>query len=161
LGKFKKMSRGVDMIKILVIHGPNLNMLGQREPDVYGLLTLAQINLALAERAADLGLALEVFQSNHEGAIIDKIQQAEDSFQGILINPAAFTHYSYALRDALASVTLPFVEVHMSNIFAREPFRENSVTAPLALGIICGFGMHSYLLGLEALAAKAAGSVRR
>jgi 3-dehydroquinate dehydratase-2 len=149
------------MIKILIIHGPNLNMLGKREPEVYGSLTLAQINLALAERAADLGLELEYFQSNYEGAIIDKIQQAEDAFQGILINPAAFTHYSYALRDTLASVKLPFVEVHLSNIFAREAFREHSVTASLAIGIICGFGVHSYLMGLEALAAKAAGSMER
>ena len=149
------------MIKFLVIHGPNLNMLGKREPEVYGSLTLDQINLALKDRAADLGLELEYFQSNHEGAIIDKIQQAEGSFQGILINPAAFTHYSYALRDALASVNMPFVEVHLSNIFARETFRENSVTASLAIGIICGFGMNSYLYGLDALAAKAARSMGR
>jgi len=161
LGKFKIDAEGVDVIRILVIHGPNMNMLGCREPEVYGSLTLDQVNLALSDRAADLGLELENFQSNHEGAIIDKIQQAKGAFQGILINPAAFTHYSYALRDALASVGLPFVEVHLSNIFAREAFREHSVTASLAVGIICGFGLHSYLMGLEALAAKAAGSTGR
>jgi 3-dehydroquinate dehydratase II len=133
-------------------------MLGKREPEVYGPITIEQINQAMADRAANLGLELEVFQSNHEGVIIDKIQQAEDSFQGILINPAAFTHYSYALRDALASIKLPFIEVHLSNIFAREDFRKHSVTASLAIGIVCGFGIHSYLLGLEALAAKTAGS---
>ncbi|MDW7728838.1 MAG: type II 3-dehydroquinate dehydratase [Dethiobacteria bacterium] len=138
-------------MKILVIHGPNLNMLGGREPEVYGIVTLQQINDALEKRADQLGIGIEHYQSNHEGALVDLIQKASGDFNGILINPAAFTHYSYALRDALAAAALPYVEVHLSNIHAREKFREHSVTASLAEGLICGFGINSYLLGLEAL----------
>lgn len=126
-------------------------MLGGREPEVYGIVTLQQINDALEKRADQLGISIEHYQSNHEGALVDSIQKASGVFNGILINPAAFTHYSYALRDALAAAALPYVEVHLSNIHAREKFREHSVTASLAVGVICGFGINSYLLGLEAL----------
>ena len=140
------------MKKILVLHGPNLNMLGRREPQVYGTWTLAEIDAALQQRAAELDLRLECRQSNHEGELVDWIQQAEGSVQGLLINPAAFTHYSYALREALAAVKIPAVEGHLSNIFAREPFRRQSVISPVVSGVICGLGLDSYLLGLEALA---------
>lgn len=126
-------------------------MLGGREPEVYGIVTLQQINDALEKRADQLGISIEHYQSNHEGALVDAIQKASGVFNGILINPAAFTHYSYALRDALAAAALPYVEVHLSNIHAREKFREHSVTASLAVGMICGFGINSYMLGLEAL----------
>lgn len=126
-------------------------MLGGREPEVYGIVTLQQINDALEKRADQLGISIEHYQSNHEGALVDAIQKASGVFNGILINPAAFTHYSYALRDALAAAALPYVEIHLSNIHAREKFREHSVTASLAVGMICGFGINSYMLGLEAL----------
>ncbi len=137
-----------------MIHGPNLNLLGTREPQVYGSATLQEINTALEKLGGDLDLQVDTFQSNHEGQLIDKIQEAANKYHGLLINPAALTHYSYSLRDALAAVNLPFVEVHLSNIHAREAFRETSLTAPLAEGLICGFGARSYLLGLRALAEK-------
>ncbi len=136
---------------LLVLHGPNLNMLGQREPALYGHQTLAEINQLLETRAAELEATVELFQSNSEGALIDKVQEACSRIDGILINPGAFTHYSYALRDALAAAGLPLIEVHLSNIFAREPFRRRSVIAPEASGLLCGLGADSYLLGLEAL----------
>jgi 3-dehydroquinate dehydratase-2 len=136
---------------VLVLHGPNLNLLGSREKSIYGTVTLAEIDRALVQRGGELGAAVHCYQSNHEGALVDKIQHSSGCSDGILINPAALTHYSYALRDALAAVGLPLVEVHLSNIFAREPFRAHSVISPLAGGVICGLGLSSYLLGLEAL----------
>lgn len=138
-------------MKFLVLHGPNLNLLGRREPGVYGTLTMAEINLSLEQLAAVLGCTAAFFQSNAEGSLIDAIQKAADEYDGILINPAAYTHTSIAIRDALASVGLPFVEVHLSNVYRREEFRHVSLTAPLAVGQICGFGCDSYLLGLRAL----------
>jgi len=141
------------MKRVLVIHGPNLNLLGQRETDVYGETTLDDINQALADLAQDYDIELECFQSNHEGALVDKIGSARDQgFEAVLINPAAYTHTSVAIRDAVAAVNIPTVEVHLSNIHAREEFRHTSLIAPVAQGQICGFGLGSYLLGLEAVA---------
>ncbi|MBX6377248.1 MAG: type II 3-dehydroquinate dehydratase [Clostridia bacterium] len=137
--------------RVLVLHGPNLNLLGQREPEVYGNLTLAEVEEALAARAQALGCALESLQSNSEGALIDAIHGAVGRCDGILINPGAYTHYSLALRDALAAVPVPAVEVHLTNIHAREPFRRRSVTAAACVGSVAGFGAASYVLGLEAL----------
>ncbi len=140
-------------MKILVLHGPNLNMLGLREPKVYGSTTLAQINDRLAQDAMELGTELSFLQSNHEGVLIDAIHAAFQVQQGILINPAAFTHTSVALRDAIASVNIPTVEVHLSNVYKREEFRHHSFIAPIAIGQISGFGAESYRLGLRALVA--------
>jgi 3-dehydroquinate dehydratase-2 len=143
-------------VKILVIHGPNLNLLGTREPEVYGSVTLEEINRRLQAYAADKGIELRALQSNHEGTIIDAIHQAVSWADGLVINPGAYTHYSYAIRDAIAAVGLPTVEVHLSNVQAREDFRRLSVIAPVCLGQIAGFGWHSYVLGLEALRMKLA-----
>jgi 3-dehydroquinate dehydratase-2 len=138
-------------MRLLVLHGPNLNLLGQREPGLYGSRSLDEINAALMARAQALGAELECFQSNHEGALVDRIQAARGQCAGLLINAGAYTHTSIALRDALLAVDIPFVEVHLSNVHAREPFRHHSYLADKALGVICGFGPTSYSLALEGL----------
>ncbi len=139
------------MLNILVVHGPNLNLLGQREPEVYGRTTLADVNALLEADAAAMDVSVTAFQSNHEGAIVDQIQQAIGIFDGILINPGAYTHTSVAIRDAISGVAIPTVEVHLSNIYRREAFRHHSYIAPVAIGQISGFGVESYRLGLRAL----------
>ena len=140
-------------MRVLLLNGPNLNLLGLREPGLYGAQTLAQIEAALAERAGALGVELECFQSNHEGALVDRIHAARTAADGILINAGAYTHTSIALRDALLGVAIPFVELHLSNTHAREPFRHHSFLADRAVGVICGFGPTSYRLALEGLVA--------
>jgi 3-dehydroquinate dehydratase-2 len=141
-------------LKILLLHGPNLNMLGRREPAVYGHTTLAQINAALRERAAAAGVTLIDLQSNHEGVLVDFIQAEGWDADGIIINPGALTHYGLSLRDALASLSAPIVEVHLSNVYKREAFRHSSVVAPVAAGQIAGLGWRGYLLALEWLLAE-------
>jgi 3-dehydroquinate dehydratase-2 len=136
---------------ILVLHGPNLNLLGKREPGVYGIVTLDEINQSLEKEARSLGFEIATAQSNHEGALVDFIHDAMGQHAGILINPGAYTHTSVAIRDAIAGVNLPAVEVHLSNIHKREEFRHHSYIAPVAIGQICGFGAESYRLGLQAL----------
>jgi 3-dehydroquinate dehydratase-2 len=139
------------LLKILVLHGPNLNLLGEREPGVYGSVTLAQINEMLEREANTRQVSLAFLQSNHEGVLIDAIQTARGEYQGILINPGAYTHTSVAIRDAIAAVNIPTVEVHLSNIHQRETFRHHSYIAPVAIGQISGFGDQSYRWGLLAL----------
>lgn len=140
------------MLKILVVHGPNLNLLGRREPAIYGTLTLEEIDAQLHSLARELGVELEIVQSNHEGVILDRLARAmDDGTRGIVINPAAWTHTSVALRDALAATGLPAVEVHLSNVHAREAFRHTSLTAPVCVGQVVGFGAESYLLALRGL----------
>jgi len=136
--------------KILIIHGPNLNILGMREVDVYGKIGLEQINKSLTDLAQKEGVGLEIKQSNHEGEIVELIQQAKNKFDALVINPAAYTHTSVAIRDALAAIDIPAVEVHLSNIYAREEFRHTSLTAPVVKGQVSGFGVNSYLLGVRA-----------
>ncbi|MER3475257.1 MAG: type II 3-dehydroquinate dehydratase [Armatimonadota bacterium] len=139
------------MPRVAVIHGPNLNMLGIRETEVYGHLSLEQINQRILEKAKALGLEVRITQSNHEGEIIEAIHEALQWADAMIINPGAYTHYSIAIRDAITAVRLPTVEVHLSNIHAREEFRRHSVTAPVVHGIISGFGVMSYLMALDAV----------
>ena len=137
--------------KILVIHGPNLNLLGEREPGVYGSSTIDVLNRNIIDRAKEQGLQCEIFQSNHEGAIIDKLHAARTGFDGVIINAGAFTHYSYAIRDAIAAIKIPCIEVHIRNVHAREEFRHHSVISPVCKGVIRGFGFTSYYLAVQAL----------
>lgn len=136
-------------MKYLLIHGPNLNMLGQRQPELYGTTTLAEIDAALTQRATAAGTRLVCFQSNHEGALIDVIQTEGYNANGVIINPGALTHYGLALRDALAALHIPIIEVHLSNVYKRESFRHTSIIAPVATGQISGLGWQGYLLALE------------
>ncbi|CAA9231837.1 3-dehydroquinate dehydratase II [uncultured Coleofasciculus sp.] len=139
-------------LNILVLHGPNLNLLGRREPGIYGAVTLAEINSRLEQEGEQLSCKIFALQSNHEGILVDAIHDALEKYQGILINAGAYTHTSIAIRDALAGVAIPTVEVHLSNIYQREAFRHHSFIAPIAVGQISGFGADSYYLGLQALA---------
>jgi len=140
------------MAKILVIHGPNLNLLGTREVDVYGKTTIDDINKELKKTAKEAGVDIDIEQSNHEGEIVDLIGRAKNKYGAILINPAAYTHTSVAIRDAISATAIPTVEVHLTNIYAREEFRHTSLVAPVAVGQVSGFGMKSYVLGLKAAA---------
>ncbi len=141
----------MQQLSVLVLHGPNLNLLGLREPGVYGRVTLDEINRQLETEGHSLQASVSTLQSNHEGVLVDAIQEARDRHQGILINPGAYTHTSVAIRDAIAAVSIPTVEVHLSNIYRREEFRHHSYIAPVAIGQISGFGAESYRLGLHAL----------
>lgn len=139
-------------MKILVLHGPNLNLLGKREPGIYGEDSYHSINEMILKYAESKGVECEVYQSNHEGELIDKLHSVwDEGVEGVVLNAGAFTHYSYALRDAIAAVSLPCVEVHLSNVFKREEFRHHSVISPVCAGVISGFGKQSYLLGIDAL----------
>lgn len=139
------------MVHLLIVHGPNLNLLGEREPAVYGTDTLEALNNTIVAHGKAVGVHCETFQSNHEGAIIDKIQDSRKTVDGIIINAGAYTHTSYAIRDALGAIKLPVIEVHLSNIYAREEFRHRSVIAPVCLGQIAGLGQKGYLLAIDAL----------
>ncbi len=140
------------MPRVLVLHGPNLNLLGQRETDIYGKTTLEDINCLMQQEAQKCGLELSFFQSNYEGALVEAIQKAKDNYEAIIINPAAYTHTSVALRDAILAVDIPTIEVHLSNIYKREEFRHKSFISSVAVGQICGFGVASYLLAVRAAA---------
>lgn len=146
------------MHKILVLHGPNLNLLGKREPDIYGRTTLNDINASLKQRGELSGVVIDCLQSNHEGILVDAIQDSVGKYDFIIINAAAFTHYSIALRDAIAAINVPVIEVHLSNIHKREEFRHHSVIAPVVIGQICGFGADSYMVALEAALLKIKGA---
>ncbi len=139
------------MKKILVINGPNLNLLGEREPGVYGNDTYESLCEMIMDKADDMNIKCEVFQSNHEGAIIDKLHSSRLGFDGVILNAGAYTHYSYAIRDAISAIRIPVIEVHISNVFARDEFRKNSVIAPVCKGSISGFGLSSYFLAMDAL----------
>lgn len=141
-------------MRVLVLHGPNLNLLGTREPEIYGSTTLDQINTILKTHASTLGVDLQIVQSNHEGVLIDTLQEHVPDCDGLIINPGALTHYSYALRDAIAAAQVPAIEVHLSNIYTREAFRHHSVIAPIVTGQISGLGWRGYLLALEWLATR-------
>jgi 3-dehydroquinate dehydratase-2 len=146
---------------VVVVHGPNLNLLGKRKPEIYGRTTLAEIDAELTERGDRLGVAVMTFQSNQEGALIDRIHAARESAHGLVINPAGYGHTSVALRDAIEASELPAVEVHLSNIHARETFRHHTLTAAVCIGQVCGFGPQSYYLGLDALVAHMLSAARR
>ena len=146
------------MAKVLVMHGPNLNLLGRREPDIYGYETLSDINDMLQKQAADQGVETDFFQSNHEGALVDALQQAQmDGVDFIILNAAAYTHYSIAIRDAIAAIQVPVIEVHISNVHTREEFRHNSVIAPVVMGQILGFGIDSYYAAMAVALKKIKG----
>lgn len=145
------MTQQKKRLKVLIVHGPNLNMLGKREPELYGGTTLDEINLNLEQLGKRLGIAVETFQSNHEGTIVDKIQAAASTQNGVIINPAAYTHTSVAIRDALLLLDIPIIEIHISNIYKREPFRHNSMISDVVTAQISGLGVEGYSLALEAL----------
>ncbi len=147
------MAEKPEALSLGVLHGPNLNLLGRREPESYGLEELETINDRLSARGAELGVTLEFYQSNIEGELVDWVQQTSSSLDGLLVNAAGYTHTSVALRDALKAVELPFVEVHLSNVYAREPFRHHSYLSDIAVGLVAGFGGDSYILALDGLAA--------
>lgn len=142
------------MYNVLVLHGPNLNLLGRREPEIYGSMTLENINEQLKKRAGEVDIEVAFLQSNHEGALVDALQSAAGKYDYVILNAAAFTHYSIALRDAIAGIDVPVIEVHLSNIHKREEFRHHSVIAPVVAGQICGFGAESYLAALEVIFLK-------
>ncbi len=148
------MKKQHNLPKILVVHGPNLNMLGKREPEIYGSTTLDDINAGLIKKGKELGLMVDTFQSNHEGAIVERIQEAMGEYNGLIINPAAYTHTSVAIRDAILLLDMPVVEIHLSNIYKREPFRHKSMISDVATGQIAGFGVKGYYLALEAVTAQ-------
>ena len=139
------------MKKILIMHGPNINLTGKREPNQYGTTSYAQMNNEFIDYAEEQGMSCDIFQSNHEGELIDKLHDSIGVYDGIILNAGAYTHYSYAIRDAIAAIEIPVVEVHMSNVHKREEFRHQSVLSPVCCGVICGFGKNSYILGISAL----------
>ena len=144
------------MKSILILNGPNLNLLGTREPDIYGDSTLEDIEALCRKRAGEMGIGIEFIQSNHEGELVDAIQSAGEKHHGVALNAAAYTHTSIALLDAVKALDIPVVEVHLSNVFRRESFRKRSFISPVAVGVICGFGIHSYVLAMDALVSTAA-----
>lgn len=145
------MDCGVDRMRICVLHGPNLNLLGTREPELYGTETLSSLDEKIRVRGSELGAQVQSYQSNHEGELVDRIQELSDRVDGWLVNAAGLTHTSVALRDALVASRRPFVEVHLTNIYAREPFRHRSLLSDVAMGVVSGFGARSYLFGLDGL----------